>query len=220
MFDEDSVREFNGKVEANNPLQFGDFDTRLIEARERTKLKNGYITLEAKLDGAEMIIALFAGTSHGSSVGSTEGAKFVEAVELAIKKRYPLLAYVHNATDVRIQEGMHGVIQILRCTVTVRRYVDAGGLYTALYDANSYAGSVANFLGCSPYQYAMRSSSLGFVGRGVIKGTTGIDIEPHYRNAYEILARGYIQGVWGRRETRVNLKRVPLTMGGHNLYYR
>ena len=33
VFDEDSVREFNGEVEASNPLQFEGFDARLAEAR-------------------------------------------------------------------------------------------------------------------------------------------------------------------------------------------
>ena len=92
VFDEDSVREFNGEVEATNPLQFEGFDARLAEARERTKLKSGCITFEAKLDGTKMIVALFAGTFRGGSVGSAEGTKFVEAAELAMKKRYPLLA--------------------------------------------------------------------------------------------------------------------------------
>ena len=87
------------------------------------------------------------------------------------------------------------------------------GLYTVLYDTNSYAGPVASFLGCSPYQYAMRSSNLGFAGRGVIKETTGIDIEPHYHSAYKALARGHIQGVWDRREARANLKQVPADDG-------
>ena len=220
VFDEDSVREFNGEVEATNPLQFEGFDARLAEARERTKLKSGCITFEAKLDGTKMIVALFAGTFRGGSVGSAEGTKFVEAAELAMKKRYPLLAYVHGTAGIRIQEGTHGVIQMPRCTVAVRRYINAGGLYTVLYDTNSYAGPVASFLGCSPYQYAMRSSNLGFAGRGVIKETTGIDIEPHYHSAYKALARGHIQGVWDRREARANLKQVLLTMGGRNLYYR
>ena len=220
VFDEDSVREFNGEVEASNPLQFEGFDARLAEARERTKLKSGCITFEAKLDGTKMIVALFAGTFRGGSVGSAEGTKFVEAAELAMKKRYPLLAYVHGTAGIRIQEGTHGVIQMPRCTVAVRRYINAGGLYTVLYDTNSYAGPVASFLGCSPYQYAMRSSNLGFAGRGVIKETTGIDIEPHYHSAYKALARGHIQGVWDRREARANLKQVLLTMGGRNLYYR
>lgn len=138
-----------------------------------------------------------------------------------MKKRYPLLAYVHGTAGIRIQEGTHGVIQMPRCTVAVRRYINAGGLYTVLYDTNSYAGPGGRAsCGCSPYQYAMRSSNLGFAGRGVIKETTGIDIEPHYHSAYKALARGHIQGVWDRREARANLKQVLLTMGGRNLYYR
>ena len=220
VFDEGSVREFNTEVEATNPLHFEGLDEYLSKARERTGLKSGCITFEARLDGIKMIVAMLVASFRGGSVGAAEGTKFVEASERAAKKRYPFLAYVHGTAGIRIQEGTHGVIQMPRCTVAVRRYINSGGLYTVLYDTNSYAGPVASFLGCSPYQYAMRSSNLGFAGPGVIKETTGMDMAPHYHGAYKALARGHIQGVWDRREARVNLKQVLLTMGGRNLYYR
>jgi acetyl-CoA carboxylase carboxyl transferase subunit beta len=107
-----------------------------------------------------------------------------------------------------------------RVTMAVRRYIDAGGLYIVLYDTNSYAGPLASFLGCSPYQYAVRSSRIGFAGPGVIKETTGVDIPPDYHNCYKALSRGHIQGVWDRRDIRKNLHQAFLTIGGRNLYYR
>ena len=220
VFDENSIREFNSEVEAANPLGFEGFDSRLAEAKERTGLKSGCLTFETRIDGMKMVVALLVGSFRGGSVGAAEGAKFVEAAERAMKKSYPFLAYVHGTAGIRIQEGTHGVIQMPRCTVAVRRYIEAGGLYMVLYDTNSYAGPVASFLGCSPYQYAIRSSNIGFAGLGVIKETTGMDMPPHYHGAYKALARGHIQGVWDRREARANLKQALLTVGGRNLYYR
>ena len=220
VFDEPATYEFNTEVEAINPLNFEGFDERLQEARERTGLKSGCITLETRIDGIKVIAAVLVGSFRGGTVGAAEGAKFAEAAERAMKKRYPFLAYVHGTAGIRIQEGTNGLIQMPRCTVAVRRYIDAGGLYVVLYDTNSYAGPVASFLGCSPYQFAMRSSNLGFAGPGVIKETTGMDVPPHYHGAYKALARGHIQGVWDRREARANLKQALLTMGGRNLYYR
>ncbi len=58
--------------------------------------------------------------------------------------------------------------------MAVREYIDAGGLYLVVYDNNSYAGPVASFLGCSPYQFAIRSSRVGFAGPRVIRETTGV----------------------------------------------
>jgi len=220
IFDKDSLYEFNQEVEAGNPLNFPTFDERIRAAQEKTGLKSGCMTFEARLDGMKMIVAVLVGAFRGGSVGAAEGAKFVEAAERAMRKRYPFLAYVHGTAGIRIQEGTNGLIQMPRCTVAVRRYIEAGGLYVVVYDTNSYAGPVASFLGCSPYQFAMRSSNLGFAGPGVIKETTGMDVPPHYHGAYKALARGHIQGVWDRRETRANLKQALLTMGGRNLYYR
>ena len=73
-----------------------------------------------------------------------------------------------------------------------------------LYDTNSFGGPVASFLGCAHYQFAMRSSNIGFAGPAVIKNTTGIDVPPDHHNCYKALSRGHIQGVWDRRDTRTN----------------
>ena len=92
-----------------------------------------------------------------------------------------------------------------KCTMAVREYVDAGGLYIVVYDNDSYAGPVASFLGCAPYQFAIRSSRVGFAGPRVIRETTGIEIPPDYHSARNALKRGHILGIWDRREFRRNL---------------
>ena len=220
VFDPGSVFEFNSEIEAGNPLEFPNFSDRVLDAQKKTGAKSGCMTFEARIDNTKMVVAMLMGTFRGGSVGAAEGYKFVEAAQRAAKKRYPFLAYVHGTAGIRIQEGTHGVIQMPRCTVAVRRYIESGGLYMVLYDTNSFAGPVASFLGCSPYQFAVRSSNIGFAGPGVIKETTGMDIPPKYHRSYRALSRGHIQGIWDRREVRANLKQALLTIGGRNLYYR
>lgn len=219
VFDEGSVFEFNSEIEAGNPLNFPGFAERIAEAQKKTGAKSGCMTFEARIDNIKMVVAMLMGTFRGGSVGAAEGFKFVEAAERAAKKRQPFLAYVHGTAGIRIQEGTHGVIQMPRCTVAVRRYIESGGLYMVLYDTNSFAGPVASFLGCSPYQFAVRSSNIGFAGPGVIKETTGMDIPPKYHRSYRALSRGHIQGIWDRRQIRANLKQALMTIGGRNLYY-
>ena len=220
VFDEGSVFEFNGEIEACNPLNFPGFAERISDAQKKTGAKSGCMTFEARIDNIKMVVAMLMGTFRGGSVGAAEGFKFVEAAQRAAKTRRPFLAYVHGTAGIRIQEGTHGVIQMPRCTVAVRRYIESGGLYMVLYDTNSFAGPVASFLGCSPYQFAVRSSNIGFAGPGVIKETTGMDIPPKYHRSYRALSRGHIQGIWDRRQIRANLKQALMTIGGRNLYYR
>lgn len=220
VFDAGSVFEFNSEIEAGNPLGFPGFDERIADAQKKTGCKSGCMTFEARIDNIKMVVAMLMGTFRGGSFGAAEGFKFVEAATRAAKKRYPFLAYVHGTAGIRIQEGTHGVIQMPRCTVAVRRYIESGGLYMVLYDTNSFAGPVASFLGCSPYQFGVRSSNIGFAGPGVIKETTGMDIPPKYHRSYRALSRGHIQGIWDRRQIRANLKQALVTIGGRNLYYR
>ena len=220
VFDSGSLKEFNQEVEAINPLNFPHLTEALEKAKSDTGLLSSCLTFEASLNGMNLIVAVLAGTFRGGTVGAAEGLKIIEASEMAIKKSYPLIMYVHGTAGIRIQEGTHGVIQMPRLTVAMRRYLEAGGLYMVIYDTNSYAGPVASFLGCSPYQYAIRSSNLGFAGPKVIFQTTGMTVAPNYHSAYKALTRGHIQGVWDRREAKGEIMQLLMTAGGRNLYYR
>ena len=220
LFDRDTIKEFNSEIASGNPLSVAGFEKRLEAAKAKTRRRSAIITFEARVVGVDLVVAMLYSDFRNGTVGCAEGEKFVQACELAKLKRRPLLAYVHTTGGIRIQEGTLGVVQMPKCTMAVRQYVDSGGLYIVVYDNNSYAGPVASFLGCSHYQFAIRSSRVGFAGPKVIRDTTGEDIPPGYHSAKNALKRGHIQGIWDRREFRRNLHKALLTMGGRNLYYR
>lgn len=212
--------EFNSGIEAANPLDYEGFDLKIDEARKKTGLRSACITFETRMDDINVVIVCLAAPFRGGTVGAAEGEKIIRAAERAQRKQLPLILYAHGTAGIRIQEGTHGVLQMPRCTMALKRYVDAGGLYLVIYDTNSYGGSVASFLGCSPYQFGVRSSRIGFAGPRVIAETTGISVSPDYHNAWNALSRGHIQGIWDRREMGKNIQQALMTMGGRNLYYR
>ncbi|SDL39615.1 acetyl-CoA carboxylase carboxyl transferase subunit beta [Maridesulfovibrio ferrireducens] len=212
--------EFNSGIESANPLDYEGFDLKLNEIRKKTGLRSSCITFETRMEDINAVVICIAAPFRGGSIGAAEGEKIIRAAERAQRKQLPLIAYVHGTAGIRIQEGTHGVIQMPRCTMAVRRYMDAGGLYLVVYDTNSYGGSVASFLGCSPYQFGIRSSRIGFAGPRVISETIGMNVHPNYHIAWNALARGHIQGIWDRREMSKNVHQSLLTMGGRNLYYR
>ncbi|MDR3089724.1 MAG: acetyl-CoA carboxylase carboxyl transferase subunit alpha/beta [Desulfobulbaceae bacterium] len=220
IFDKGSLRFFNTQIASGNPLDYTGFADRLRAAREKTGYPAGNLTFHAKINGIQIIVAMLFADFRNGTVGAAEGEKFVLACNLAKRKKRPFLAYVHTTGGIRIQEGTYGVTQMPKCTMAVREYIDAGGLYIVVYDNNSYAGPVASFLGCSPYQFAIRSSRIGFAGPQVIRETTGIDIAPDYHSARNALKRGHIQGIWDRREFRRHLHKALMTMGSPSLYYR
>ncbi len=220
IFDPNSIRQFNTDISSGNPLNYTGFTERLQLAKDKTGRRSGNMTFQAKINGIKIIVAMLYSDFRNGTVGSAEGEKFVQACALAKRKKRPFLAYIHTTGGIRIQEGTLGVTQMPKCTMAVREYIDEGGLYLVVYDNNSYAGPVASFLGCSPYQFAIRSSRVGFAGPRVIRETTGTDIPPDYHSARNALKRGHIQGIWDRREFRRNLHKALLTMGSPSLYYR
>ncbi len=220
LFDKDSVREFNEHIASGNPLGFDGFEPRLKRDIRRTGRRSSMITFDAKVQGIMVVVAMLFSNFRNGTVGTAEGEKFVRACDRARTTRRPLLAYVHTTGGIRIHEGTLGVVQMPKCTLAVREYIDSGGFYIVVYDNNSYAGPVASFLGCSPYQFAIRSSRIGFAGPRVIRETTGEDVPPDYQSAKNALGRGHIQGIWDRRNFRKNLFEAFIRMGGPNLYYR
>ncbi|MBW2505606.1 MAG: acetyl-CoA carboxylase carboxyl transferase subunit alpha/beta [Deltaproteobacteria bacterium] len=220
LFDPDSIKVFNTEICSLNPLNYPGYEERLNLARDRTGRDSANITFYAKVMDMDLVVSMLYNDFRNGTVGAAEGEKFVRACEKARLKRRPLLSYVHTTGGIRIHEGTLGVSQMPKCTMAVREYIDSGGLYIVVYDNNSYAGPVASFLGCSPYQFAIRSSRIGFAGSRVIRETTGEDLPPDYHNCRNALKRGHIQGIWDRRDFRKNLYKALLTMGGRNLYYR
>ncbi len=220
IFDPNSINQFNTEITSGNPLNYTGFTERLQRAKDKTGRRSGNMTFHAKINGIQIIVSMLYSDFRNGTVGSAEGEKFAQACALAKRKKRPFVAYIHTTGGIRIQEGTLGVTQMPKCTMAVREYIDAGGLYLVVYDNNSYAGPVASFLGCSPYQFAIRSSRVGFAGPRVIRETTGSDIPPDYHSAKNALKRGHIQGIWDRREFRRNLHKALLTMGSPSLYYR
>ena len=220
LFDPGSVREFNQHIISANPLKFQGFDEKLKKAVEHTGRRSAIITFDASVFDIKIVVAMLYSDFRSGTVGSAEGEKFIRACDRARTTRRPFLAYIHTTGGIRIHEGTLGVIQMPRCTLVVREYIDSGGLYIVVYDNNSYAGPVASFLGCSPYQVGIRSSRIGFAGPRVIRETTGADVPPDYHSAKNALKRGHIQGIWDRREFRKNLFEALMTMGGPHLYYK
>jgi acetyl-CoA carboxylase carboxyl transferase subunit beta len=150
LFDPDSIKVFNTEISSLNPLGYPGFDVRLELDRAKTERNSANITFYAKVMGVDIVTTMLYSDFRNGTVGAAEGEKFVRACEKARLKRRPLLAYVHTTGGIRINEGTLGVIQMPKCTMAVREYIDSGGLYIVVYDNNSYAGPVASFLGCSP----------------------------------------------------------------------
>lgn len=220
IFDKDSVKTFNDEVSSGNPLNFEGYAEKLKQARKETGLNSAIISFEAKIGGISIVAAMLVADFRQGTVGVAEGEKFIRAIELAQLTRRPFIALVHTTGGIRIHEGTMGVVQMPRCTMAVRDYVDSGGLYIVIFDNNSYAGPVASFLGSAPYKFALKSTRLGFAGPRVILETTGQPVPPDYHSVENALKRGHIQGIWDRRELRKKLFFALLTMGGPNLYYR
>jgi acetyl-CoA carboxylase carboxyl transferase subunit beta len=214
LFDPGSIHHLNSTISAGNPLNYTGFTKRLQVSKTRTGWPSGNMTFRAAISGIESIVCLLYAEFNNGTVGTAEGEKFIRACDLARQEKKPLLACIQTTGGMRFQEGTLGLIQMAKCTVAAREYIEAGGLYLVVHDNNSFGGPVASFLGCAPYQFAITGSRIGFSGPGKVAEMIAAKIPPDYHSAENGLKRGHIQGVWDRRELRRNLHRALLTLSG------
>ena len=168
-----------------------------------------------------MLIGTFQGADHSAR---PRAAKFREAKLRGRPKSAILSSPMCTARPASAsRRGTHGVIQMPRCTIAVRRYIDSGGLYMVLYDTNSLCRA------CGQLRWLFAIPVCRQVFKYIVfcgpwrhkRKTTGMDIPPEYhQRSYRALSRGHIQGIWDRRQIRNNLQQALVTIGGRNLYYR
>ena len=221
VFDYKVSKEFNQQLESVNPLGYEKFDLKLDKAKERTGLKSACITFETSIEDVAATVAVLCAPFRGGSVGAAEGEKFIRAAERAGRKRQPFIAYVHGTAGIRIQEGVNGVIQMPRCTIAVRRYIDMGRPVSCTLRHQL----LRRARGLLPWLFLPISSRYNH-------RISVLPVQVSLPRPRECLCRpiiiepitlcsgGHIHGIWDRREVKKNLHQSLLTMGGRNLYYR
>ena len=91
--DEDSFNEFGKDIETEVGLDFPNYKEKLDKSMKKSKLKEGVITGEGRINGINSIIAVMDSNFMMGSMGTVVGEKITQAVERAIEKELPLIIF-------------------------------------------------------------------------------------------------------------------------------
>ena len=207
LVDDGSFIEWNKTMPISNPLDFPDYETKLEEERQKSKLNEAVVTGEATIGNVRTAIAVCDARFMMSSMGRVVGEKITAAVEKATEEKMPIIIYSCSG-GARMQEGMISLMQMAKTSAALKRHHEAGQLFISFLTDPTMGGVSASFAMLGDIILAEPKALIGFAGPRVIAQTIGTKLPEGFQSAEFLLEHGFIDAIVERSEQRSVLKKI------------
>ena len=210
--DEDSFNEFGKDIETEVGLDFPNYKEKLDKSMKKSKLKEGVITGEGRINGINSIIAVMDSNFMMGSMGTVVGEKITQAVERAIEKELPLIIFTASG-GARMQEGILSLMQMAKVSSAIARLNEAGLLYVTVLIDPTTGGVTASFAMLGDIIISEPGALIGFAGRRVIEGTIKQSLPDNFQTAEFLLENGFIDKIVKRSELKSTIGDILMLHG-------
>ena len=207
LVDDGSFIEWNKTMPISNPLDFPDYETKLEEERQKSKLNEAVVTGEATIGNVRTAIAVCDARVMMSSMGRVVGEKITAAVEKATEEKMPIIIFSCSG-GARMQEGMISLMQMAKTSAALKRHHEAGQLFISFLTDPTMGGVSASFAMLGDIILAEPKALIGFAGPRVIAQTIGTKLPEGFQSAEFLLEHGFIDAIVERSEQRSVLKKI------------
>lgn len=205
--DRASFREIDAEISSGNPLDFPEYEDKLIAAKCRTEQNEAVVTGYGKIDGIRVVIAVMDARFMMGSMGSAVGEKITRAIEYATKKGRPLIIFTASG-GARMQEGIFSLMQMAKTSAALAKHDDAGLLYIPVLTDPTTGGVTASFAMLGDIILAEEGALIGFAGRRVIEQTIKQKLPQDFQSAEFLLEHGMVDAVVKRDDMRSVLGKI------------
>ncbi len=210
IFDADSITYHPLADTVVDPLKFRDqkrYTERLKDAQGKTGEKDALLVADGTVEDLPLVVAAFNFSFMGGSMGVAVGNGILQAAELAVEKKAPLLA-IPSSGGARMQEGILSLMQMPRSTIAVQKVREAGLPYLVLLTDPTTGGVTASFAMLGDITLAEPGSVVGFAGQRVIEETIREKLPEGFQRAEYLMEHGMVDMVVPRRALKQTLGRV------------
>lgn len=210
LTDNGSFKELDGELTSPDPLGFKDtipYKDRLIDNEKKSGIKEAAIYGDAKINGADVVIAVLDFSFMGGSMGTVVGEKVTRAAERAMDKKLPLVV-VSSSGGARMQEGMFSLMQMAKTSQAIGKLKASGLLYISVLADPTFGGVTASFAMLGDVIIAEPKSLIGFAGPRVIQETIKQQLPEGFQRAEFLLEHGMVDIVVERRELKNTISKI------------
>jgi len=210
LCDEGKFTENDALMRSGNPLNFSDplpYTEQLIAAHQKTGLYEAIRTVETRLNGISIYLAVMDFRFIGGSMGSVVGEKIARTIDRALKNNRPLIIIAASG-GARMQEGALSLMQMVKTSSRLARLHEAGIPYISVLTHPTTGGVTASFAMLGDMIFAEPGALIGFAGPRVIRQTIGEELPEGFQTAEFLVKKGFIDAVVDRRTMKKKLDEV------------
>ena len=203
-------QELGQEFSAGDPLTFVDsrpYPQRMEEAQQKTGETEALISMQGQVNGVPMIAVAFEFEFMGGSMGTVVGDRFVQAAELALKLKQPMICFAASG-GARMQEGMLSLMQMARTSAAIERLHNASSPYIVVMTNPVYGGVTASLAMLGDVHLAEPKAMIGFAGKRVIEQTVREKLDEPFQRAEYLLEHGAIDQIVHRHALRDTIYRI------------
>ena len=142
-----------------------------------------------------------------ASMGSAVGERITRLIELATKKRLPLVIFCASG-GARMQEGIISLMQMVKTSAALERFAEAGGFYLSVLTNPTTGGVSASFATLGDILIAEPDSLIGFAGKRVIENTIKEKLPENFQKAEFLLEKGAIDAIVHRSQMKSTIEKL------------
>jgi acetyl-CoA carboxylase carboxyl transferase subunit beta len=209
-FDRGTFTELYDRVEPVDFLKFKDtksYKVRLMESKETTKKSNAVVCGRGKIEGIEVLCAIFDFTFMGGSLGSVEGEKIARLLEEGRERRLPVIIFCASG-GARMQEGILSLMQMAKVSGAICRLKAERIPYLTVLTDATLGGVTASMGMLGDIIIGEPKAMIGFAGQRVIKETIKEELPHGFQRAEYLLEHGMIDIICTRREIKQKLYNI------------
>ena len=204
LLDEGSFQEFDGHLEAADPLKFKDlkkYSDRIKNAKKSTGLNEAIRTGYGRINDNPVILGVMDFSFIGGSMGSVVGEKVKRAIDRAIETEFTLIIICATG-GARMMEGILSLMQMAKTSGRLAKLAQKKGLFISVLTNPTTAGVMASYAMLGDVIIAEPDALIGFAGPRVIKQTIGEDLPEGFQRSEFLLEKGFIDMIINRHELR------------------
>ncbi|MBN1684822.1 MAG: acetyl-CoA carboxylase carboxyltransferase subunit beta [Gammaproteobacteria bacterium] len=208
FLDKNGTEEIAADLETLDWLKFSDrrkYKDRLQAARKKTGEKSALVVFHGKLEKKAIVACAFEYEFIGGSMGAAVGEKFVQAVQIALKNRIPLVCFSASG-GARMQEGLVSLMQMAKVSAALAKLDEAKIPYISVLTHPTMGGVSASLAMLGDIIIAEPKALVGFSGPRVIEQTIHQKLPDGFQRSEFLLEHGAIDMIVDRRELRVKIR--------------
>ncbi len=204
LTDEKSFKELYRGARSNKIIDFPDYLKKIVKSQDTTGLNEAVVTGIATIEGHPLALAIMDSRFIMGSMGQIVGEKITRLIEVADKKKYPLVILTASG-GARMQEGILSLFQMSKTASALSRFDEHGGFYVSVLTHPTTGGVSASFAMLGDVILAEPKALIGFAGRRVIEKTMNEQLPEEFQKAEFLLEKGFVDRIVSRKDLKTTL---------------